>query len=805
MNENKKGLAAIIMAGGEGTRLRPLTCNIPKPMVRLCGRPIIEYILALLEENGADTAALSLKYLAQNITDHFPDKKFGKLSLFFAEEDRPLGTAGSVKHTYNSCFADGKHGSEAPDHIIVVSGDALCDFDLKKAFDFHLTQGACATIIAKSVDDPREYGLIKASGDEVEAFIEKPAFSQAVSNLANTGVYILSRKCLEMIPDGVNYDFAKELFPKMLEQNKRIALFREEGYWCDIGDLKSYLSCQRDILEGKVNVARPFIRDRMGNIAEFGEPFGKFTVIPPVYIGRRVHVGDGAVIDKGSVLDDDCIVGEEAHINGSVLLEGSSVGSMSSVSRAVVCAGAVCKEKSMVFEDAVVGARAIVGRSARVNPGIKIWPHKNIPDGAVADMHVRFSAGRVCCFGEDGIEGSTGTELTAELCARIGAAAGTVFAKTTDLIAIGCSAALPSAAFLLSAASGALSVGTDVYDLGLCSREAFNFGMTLGSIKAGIWIDVSGGNTVVHIVQEGGLPAVRAVERGIENALASGEFALKDSTAFGKRTAINDVNVLYEAALKSAVTVSPETAAKTKISVELAQGGCAEKKELLEKLLQRLGFAHGIDIVIKLGRDGVAFCSAEGDTLSEHRVFGLCCMAELEKGNVAVGCGAPKILDGIAAKHGTKLLRYMSCPADDSDSEARQTASNQLWSRDVVLQALKAVNFMAENRFTVKKLSDFLPDFAVSSRTVPISKNPAEIVGQIDSLSSSRHTAHHSEKIGEGILLRTKGGYATIRPLKKGDGIKIVAEAENAETAEEICGFYEKLIEKLKSSALPHS
>ena len=803
MNENKKGPAAIIMAGGEGTRLRPLTCNIPKPMVRLCGRPIIEYILALLEENGIGTAALSLKYLAQNITDHFPEKRFGNVELRFAEEDRPLGTAGSVKNTFNNCFM--RHGADVSD-IIIVSGDALCDFNLKKAYDFHKNSGACATIIAKAVDDPREYGLIKASGDEVEAFIEKPAFSQAVSNLANTGVYILSRECVETIPDNTKYDFARDLFPKLLEQNRRIALFREDGYWCDIGDLKSYIDCQRHILEGKVELARPFIRDKAGNIAEFGEPFGKFTVIPPVYIGRRVHVGDGAVIDKGSVLDDDCIVGEESHVNGSVLLEGSSVGSMSSVSRALICHGAVCKEKSMVFEGAVVGSRAIIGRGTRINPGIKIWPHKNIPDGAVADMHVRFSAGRVCCFGEDGIEGSTGTELTAELCTRIGAAAGTVFAKNTDLIALGSSSSLPSAAFLLSAASGALSVGTDVYDFGVCSREAFNFGMTLGNIKAGIWIDVSGANTVVHIVQEGGLPAVRAVERGIENALASGDFALKDSTAFGRRTAVSDVNVLYETALKSAVTVSAETAAKTKISVELADGFCCcEKKELLEKLLHRLGFAEGKDITVKLSADGVALCSEDGNSLSEHRVFGLCCMAELEKGNVAVGCGAPKILDGIAAKHGTKLLRYMSCPADDSDSEARHTASNQLWSRDVVLQALKAINFIVKNRFTLQKLSELLPDFAVTSRTVPLQQNPAEIVGQIDSMSNRHDASHLSGKIGEGIVLRSKGGFATLRPLKKGDGIKIVAEAENAETAEEICGFYEKLIQKLKSPDLPTS
>ena len=801
MEENKKGLAAIIMAGGEGSRLRPLTCDIPKPMVRLCGRPIIEYILALLEENGVELAGVSVRYLAQNIIDHFPENRFGRVSLRFAEENTPLGTAGSVKNAYSNCIKSHYHTDINFSDLIIISGDALCDFHLKKALAFHRTCKAEATIIAKAVEDPREYGLIKANGNEVEAFIEKPAFSQAVSNLANTGVYILSSSCLERIPDSTNYDFAKDLFPQMLEQGKKIAVYREEGYWCDIGDLKSYINCQQDILEDKVNLARPFPRDAFGNIAEFGEPLGRFTAISPVYIGRRVKIGDGAVIDKGSVLDDDCVVGEGAHINGSILLENSAVGNMSSLSRSVVCSGAVCKEKSMVFEGAVIGSRSIIGRAARINPGIKIWPHKNIPDGTVADMHVRFSSGKSCSFGEDGIEGNTGTELTAELCTRIGAAAGTVFSKNTDLIAVGCSDSNPSSAFLHAVASGILSAGLDVYDLGICRREVFNFGMTLGSIKAGIWIERENNNSRIHIVQDGGLPSVRAVERGIENALASGDFTVKDSSSFGRLIPIRDIDTLYQSALRSMITVSAKEASSTKITVE---SELSSQKDLLEKMLSRAGFQQGEDIIIRLSSTGVALCNPEGVCLSEPRVFGLCCMAELEKGNVAVGCGAPKILDGIAARHGTKLLRYLTCPADDSDSEARKTAANQLWSRDMVMQALKAVNFLAENRFTVKRISELLPDFAVSSRTVPIHENPAGIVGKIDSMSE-HHPSLRSGKIGEGIVLRTKGGYATLRPLKKGDGIKIIAEAETAETAEEICGFYEKLIQKIETPSLPQS
>ncbi len=782
-NGKQTPLAAIIMAGGEGSRLRPLTCDIPKPMVRLCGRPVMEYILALLEENGVKTAAVSVRYLAEAIRARFPEKRFGGITLRFAEEDRPLGTAGSVKN----CLAALER---APG-----SGVPLCDFALRDAYDFHRRSGAPATIIARRVDDPREYGLIKADGDYVSGFIEKPAYSQAVSDLANTGIYILSRDCINMIPENEKYDFARDLFPSMLRRGERIAVYEEKGYWCDIGDLQSYLSCQRDILEERVRLARPFLRDAQGNIAEPDAASGRFAVIPPVYIGRDVHIGEGAVLDRGSVLDDGVIVGEEAHINGSVLLENSTAGSMVSLSRAVVCAGAVCKSKSMAFEGAVIGSRSIIGHGARINPGVKIWPRKSLPDSAVAGTNLRFSGPAICRFGEDGIEGDAGSELTAELCARIGAAAATVFGKEAGDIAVGSSGSKAAAAFRHAAASGALSAGTNVYDLGGCTREVFSFGMTLGGLRAGVWLE--GG--CVHVVQEGGLPAVRAVERGIENALSSGDFTVKNASGFGRIIPIRDAAALYETSLRGMLGDGGELAGLS-VRVTAAGNGCSGQKAMLEGLLREAGVSEGGGLTVGLTGgltvgltgDGVTLTGCDGSQLSEQRVFALCCMAELEKGPVAVSCGAPKILDGIAARNGTRLLRYMTCPADGGDSEARRMAALQLWSRDAVMQAVKVICFMARNSFTVRRIAELLPDFAVRSRIVPAGGNPAGIIGRLGGESAGRVGS-----VGEGALLRAKNGCATLRPLKSGAGIQVTAEAENAEIAEELCGFYEEKILRL--------
>lgn len=176
-------LKAVIMAGGEGTRLRPLTCDIPKPMARLCGRPVMEYILDLLKTAGTTEAVVTMRYLPQVITDYFQDGEYKGIKLHFVEEDRPLGTAGSVKNAV----------PDEQEDILVISGDALCDFDLSAAFQFHKSTQAAATLVLAHVGDPREYGLVltEPSG-KIRGFVEKPGWAQAVTDAANTGIYIVS-------------------------------------------------------------------------------------------------------------------------------------------------------------------------------------------------------------------------------------------------------------------------------------------------------------------------------------------------------------------------------------------------------------------------------------------------------------------------------------------------------------------------------------------------------------------------------------------------------------------------------------
>lgn len=325
-------MKAVIMAGGEGTRLRPLTCDLPKPMARLCGRPVMTYLLDLLQRCGVREAAVTMRYLPQVIREEY-DGHYKDVELHFVEEDKPLGTAGSVRGACRTCA-----GFEEDD-ILVVSGDALTDIDIEAAYAFHKRSGAAATLVVSRVEDPREYGLVDMAEDgRITGFVEKPGWAQAVTDSANTGMYILSPDILPYIPENTSFDFARDLFPLLLKDGLPLYAYETDSYWCDIGDLDSYVSCQKDILEGRVHTELA-IQD--GIVCEEGErPSGSYTLVPPVYIGRGVRIGTAAQIGPFAVLDEGSCIGNNAKIRGSVLLEHAYVGDRASLTGALLCHGA---------------------------------------------------------------------------------------------------------------------------------------------------------------------------------------------------------------------------------------------------------------------------------------------------------------------------------------------------------------------------------------------------------------------------------------------------------------------------------
>ncbi|MCL2588739.1 MAG: NDP-sugar synthase, partial [Oscillospiraceae bacterium] len=318
-------MKAIIMAGGEGTRLRPVSLNSPKPMVRLFDRPVLEHTLNLLKRNDITEACLTLRFLPQVVTDYFGDGAAFGMKLTHRIEESPLGTAGGVAACED--LIDGEH-------VLVLSGDAVCDFDLQACIAFHREKQADATIVLYAHPEPLEYGLVMTdAAGRVERFIEKPPWNQVFTNRINTGVYILSPRALAEIPAGVRYDFGRDLFPKLLEKGMKLYGVEAAGYWCDIGSPEAYLQSSIDALDGKLTLdlgAQPEV------------PAG-VIVQQPCYIGNNVRLEQGARIGPHAIIGAGSRIGAGAAITRS-MVDGATVGQDTRLDGVIVGRGAVLRE-----------------------------------------------------------------------------------------------------------------------------------------------------------------------------------------------------------------------------------------------------------------------------------------------------------------------------------------------------------------------------------------------------------------------------------------------------------------------------
>ncbi len=255
-------MKAIIMAGGEGRRLKAITGDSPKPMVSFMGRPMMEHIILLLKQNGFEDICITLRYKADDIADYFGDGKKLGVRLQYRVEDKILGTAGSVKNCADF-YGD--------DDFLVISGDAACDFPLKELMLLHKESSACASLALHRSKEPLSYGLVLTDEeDHVRCFVEKPTWSKVVTDLVNTGIYALSPKAMDYVPDHTAFDFGKELFPLLLRKGEQLMGYELGGYWCDVGSPLSYYKCCVDALEGKlkIDIAQNFYVDSKLHDAE---------------------------------------------------------------------------------------------------------------------------------------------------------------------------------------------------------------------------------------------------------------------------------------------------------------------------------------------------------------------------------------------------------------------------------------------------------------------------------------------------------------------------------------------------------
>ncbi|UCG37667.1 MAG: NTP transferase domain-containing protein [bacterium] len=505
-------MKAVVLAGGFGTRIQPLTSNIPKPMLPLMNQPMLELILKRLDGLGVEEISMLLYFMPERIREYFEVNWQGKASLRYVVPDADYGTAGSVRFA-----ADSLDGT-----FLVMSGDLVTDIDIGAAVEFHRSRGAVATIVLTSVANPLQFGVVIADEKgRIRSFLEKPSWGEVVSDTINTGIYVLEPEILNLIPAGKAFDFSKDLFPILLKKGKPLFGHVAAGYWRDVGNPDSYRNVHRDVFAGKMKVAprgEP-VRKETGTawLQEGASLSSGARITGTVVVGRDVRLPRGQYTD--SVFGEGCEIAAGCRFERAVLWNGVNIGRGSRLVNTVVCDGSRLGEGVYIPEGAVIAADCILEDGVSVERDVLLWPGKRVEAGSVLTSNLiwgdRFKAG---LFEGNRIAGHTNVEMSSGFVAKLGEAFGSVLPRTGRILV---SRDSHNASRMLKRAflGGILSTGVSVSDLRLMPMPVTRYKLTTFGEVGGVHFRQKPGDessTEILFFDKDGFALTEDMAKGIE-------------------------------------------------------------------------------------------------------------------------------------------------------------------------------------------------------------------------------------------------------------------------------------------------
>ncbi|MCG7409889.1 NTP transferase domain-containing protein [Paenibacillus sp. ACRRX] len=513
-------MKAVIMAGGKGTRLRPLTLNTPKPMVPLLNRPCMSYIIDLLKRYDIHQIAVTVQYLPDVIRQYYGDGSEYGVQLIYAEEDTPLGTAGSIKNA--------AHFLDEP--FIVISGDALTDFNLRHAIEYHRQKQALATMVLTQVDTPLEYGVVMTGEDgRVARFLEKPSWSEVFSDTVNTGIYVLEPEILNWIPAGKPYDFSMDLFPELLANHEALYGYVASGYWSDIGNLQQYRQTQFDMLDRKVGVTVAASEVLPGLFVEAGVRLpSRIRLSGPAYIGSGCTLYPSCGIGPYTVLGESNTVHSNSILERTIAWSGNYIGEDCDIQDALIMDRTIIGSNAQLQEGTVIGSGCTIGSKATIRQHVKMWPNKTVPtNGTLHTSLIWGDAAAKPLFSSKGVAGIPNVDVNPEFMSKLAAAYGSTLPESCTIMVSACSHTYSS---LLKTAftTGLRSVGVHIVDLGIVSDEVTRNTVRQEKADGAVHLYLAQQSPMMNVVVEWmdrlGLPIAKSAERKIENAYWQEDF-----------------------------------------------------------------------------------------------------------------------------------------------------------------------------------------------------------------------------------------------------------------------------------------
>lgn len=774
-----KDLKAIIMAGGEGSRLRPLTCDCPKPMLRLMGKPLMEHAVRLLQRYGVQDVGVTLGYLPDAVMDHFGDGASLGVRLRYFVEESPLGTAGGVLRARE--FLD--------ETFIVLSGDGVTDVDLGAALRFHRARGAAATLVLVKSERPQEYGMVVTSEDgRVRAFHEKPGRSDVYSEWINTGIYILEPEILERIPEGAPCDFGHDLFPALLREGAPLYGWAAEGYWCDVGDVGAYLRAHADAMDGKI--ALPDLSPRTeGAIIEEGA-----IVEMPALIAPGAHICAGARVGAYSAIGAGCFVAPGADVKRSLLFDGARIEPRAQLRGCVVAANAVVGEGAQLFEESAVGSGSRVGARATLPPGVKLWPQKQLPEGERPEANIVWGARREQRF--------IGGALMLESPAQAARAAQSCAAerKPRELL-VGRGASAVAQALWHAVTAGLIAQGVQAVDAGACTLPQLRHALSAHRADGAMLVE---DDRLIPLDAAGAILAERA-QRSILRLLERQDFAGPFSGVTRPLRAAGPTDAPYVADCAAEFGADPLYAPPVALCARDALAlDRAERAFVRAGLRIRSGWnadelrpvADEIGVEIERGGERARISCADGQ-LSEVERQLACAWTALERGEtrLILPLHATRAIEALAARYGAHAL-YLPGERAVWMAALAEKAQKQLalWL-DGARMALAFLSELCDRGLSLAQWRASMPAAFRSAREVPA---PASQQGRLLHALAARAPG---AELGGGVRLTGDSGWAWLSPDEAGTGLSVVAESPDMESARELCDFYGGELERLLSAA----
>jgi mannose-1-phosphate guanylyltransferase / phosphomannomutase len=811
-------MRAVVMAGGEGSRLRPLTSRRPKPLAPVANRPVMHHIVDLLRMHGITDIVATLHYLADEIEAYFGDGSAMGVSMHYVVEDTPLGTAGAVKMAQERL---------RDDTFIIISGDALTDVDLTALIEAHRAAKNDATIALWRVSNPLEFGVVITDDESrITRFMEKPSWGEVFSDTINTGIYVLEPEILDYMEPGKNYDFSKDLFPRMLRDGKRLGGHVISDYWADVGNLQQYQQANYDALSGAVRTARPSTEIAPGVWAGADcriDPSA--TIVGPVQLGDRVTIGADAQIEGPSCIGNGTIVEARAAVRRTVLWEDVYVGADAQLDDCTVANRTLIKERVTVGEGTVIGERCTIGEGAIVRPHLKLWPEKNVTSGAIVSMSLVYGIkwpGSL--FGGVGVTGIANLEITPEFALKLGQAFGSAL-RTGETVMTSRDTHPASRIMNRCIISGLLSVGINVEDL-----RSFPLPLSRFATRAGgdgcvhVRVDPKDGRSLLlEFFDHSGINVNKATERKVENLFFREDFrrvpmdhvgllnfparTLENytssfletlgSTALAKRR----FRVVVDYAFGNAALVLPRILSNLNVETialnayfddNRVRAHTTDRRHLLDQLSHIVGTLDA-DLGILLDHDGETFAVVDdrGRIIDGNDLIALLTLLVVRAGatTVAVPVMAPAAIEGIAAEYGATVLRERSdrrslmalAEAQGKDLAFAGSASYEVIfpemhpAFDALYGSAKLMELLAREGRKLSELVDMLPTWHVATVHVPC---PWDHKGRV-MRSLIAEQPREDIELFEGLRVAHDDGWVLVLPDSSDPTFTVYAEATN--------------------------